>query len=233
MAILSKDKIWINDVSSDTVQLYVDTPPLPPKAEKITQDVTIPGRDESLVFTENMYSDIQIDLSTYIFDNDTDMSFIYKWLDGAETLRTTQSDFYYYKIKKVLGVIPNYLGHGKTNIILSFLCSPFKYKVDNTIQSAAKSFTVTNSGGYYCRPVYKITGSGTITLAVNNDSNKITVYDVSGECVIDSERMLVYDSSGNLLRTSGKIPFCVIGENRVEITGNVTKSEITMNERWM
>lgn len=230
---VSRDKIWVNDVSSDTVNLYVDTTPFPNKAEQVTHDITIPGRDEKIIISDDYYEDIQVDISTYTFDNTFDMLKVYKWLEGAKTLRTSESNFfYYYRVKKVLGIIPNYLGHGRHNIIISFVCSPFKYKDTNTIVKTAKTFSVSNTGGYYCRPVYKLTGSGDITLTVNNDANRIKVFGVNGSCTIDAERMLVYDDSGNLLRTQGKIPFAVVGNNDVVITGNVSKSEITLNERW-
>lgn len=231
---VSKDKIWVNDVSSDTVNLYVDTTPFPNKAEEVTHDIIIPGRDEKIIVSDNYYEDIQIDISAYTFDNTFDMLKVYKWLENAKTLRTSESYlFYWYKVKKVLGIIPNYLGHGKHNIIISFVCSPFKYKDTNIITKTSKTFSILNTGGYYCRPIYKLTGSGDITLTVNNDENRIKVFGVQGSCTIDAERMLVYDNSGNLLKTQGKIPFAVVGSNDVVITGNVSKSEITLNERWI
>lgn len=230
---VSRDKIYINNVSSDTVGIYIDTPFLPPKAQRKTQSIVIPGRGEEVIVSDDDYEDVQVDISTYVFSDTFDMNPVYAWMRDARTLRTSKHSGWYYKVKNVLGVIPSYQGHGKSAITLSFVCSPYRYKIANQITKTEKSFTLNNSGNYYCKPVFKIFGTGDIKLTINNDENNIYVFGVNGHCIIDAEKQLVYTESGDILKTGGKTPYMVVGNNSVTITGNATRSEITLNERYL
>lgn len=219
------------DRTSNDIGIWVDTPPLPPMAEQVYRELTIPDREENLTVADESYKDIPLAVKAYIFDNAYDMTTVYSWLRGAKKLRFKDDD-YYYRVKKVLPPTLNYSGHGKTMITLNFVVSPFRYlKVDTTVISTQTTFTVQNIGNVYCRPQYKIFGSGNITLQVDDPSNAITVKDVDGYAIIDAERLLIYKDS-DFLESEGVIPFLDAGTSTVTISGSgYTNIEITRNQR--
>lgn len=219
------------DRTSNDIGIWVDTPPMPPMAEQVYREINIPDREENLTVADESYKDIQLAVKAYIFDNAYDMTTVYSWLRGAKKLRFKDDD-YYYRVKKVLPPTLNYQGHGKTMITLNFVVSPFRYiKVDTTVISTQTTFTVQNTGNVYCRPQYKIFGSGNITLQVDDPSNAITVKDVDGYAIIDAERLLIYKDS-DFLESEGVIPFLDAGTSTVTISGSgYTNIEITRNQR--
>ena len=195
------------------------------------RELTIPDREENLTVADESYKDIQLAVKAYIFDNAYDMTTVYSWLRGAKKLRFKDDD-YYYRIKQVKPPTLNYQGYGKTMITLNFVVSPFRYiKVDTTVISTQTTFTVQNTGNVYCRPQYKIFGSGNITLQVDDPSNAITVKDVDGYAIVDAERLLIYKDS-DFLESEGVIPFLDAGTSTVTISGSgYTNIEITRNQR--
>lgn len=234
MSITSSDYIKINGVSSDTVGLYIDTPPMPPMQVPVFQQVTIPGRAEQLTFKEASMEDIQIDISAYLF-SDTDSAVpneIYAYLCNAETLVTSKSSDFYYKVRRVLNVSPTYKGHGKQYLQLSFICSPFRYSATNTtITNSNSEFWIVNNGSYYCQPTYRLNGNGTLTLEVNDDtSNKLVIENVQGYVIVDAEKLIVH-KDGTFKKSKGQIPFFAVGNNKIK--HNATSIEITKNERWV
>lgn len=227
------DYILINDVSSNTVNVWIDTPPMPPKAVKKTQSISIPGR-EDVITTNGEYEDIELPIIAYVFEKDYNPSALYEWMENAQTLKTSLSSDYYYKVKKVNGVTPSYSGHGKYRLDLSFICDPYRYSTANSKkESTAKSFTINNAGKAYSKPVYIVHGSGEITLKAIDDANKITVYNVTDKVTIDCERLIAYDSNNNPLITAGLFPFLNAGNNSITVTGNVSKTEYIVNARWL
>lgn len=219
------------DRTSNDIGIWVDTPPMPPMAEQVYRELTIPDREENLTVADESYKDIQLAVKAYIFDNAYDMTTVYSWLRGAKKLRFKDDD-YYYRIKQVKPPTLNYQGYGKTMITLNFVVSPFRYiKVDTTVISTQTTFTVQNTGNVYCRPQYKIFGSGNITLQVDDPSNAITVKDVDGYAIVDAERLLIYKDS-DFLESEGVIPFLDAGTSTVTISGSgYTNIEITRNQR--
>ena len=229
---------WIidEDRTSNDIGIWVDTPPMPPMAEQVYRELTIPDREENLTVADESYKDIPLAVKAYIFDNAYDMTTVYSWLRGAKKLRFKDDD-YYYRVKKVLPPTLNYSGHGKTMITLNFVVSPFRYfVVDTTVVSTTSTTTVQNLGNVYCRPQYKIFGSGTLSLKVDDDNNKIKITGVDGYVIVDAERMLIYKDSSTFLSGEGVIPFLDVGSSSVIVTpqsssDTFTKIEITRNQR--
>lgn len=158
--LMSKDKMYINGVSSDTVGIFVDTPPMPPMAEEIVEEINIIGRAESNYYHTGTYKDITITVNCYIFDYGDHPDLIYKYLRGAKTLSFSSADDYYYKVKRVAGLTPSYNGKGKNTLSVQFICSPFKYAVNQQTvtfqrgEDEVKTVQVFNAGGIYSEPVF-------------------------------------------------------------------------------
>ena len=230
-----------NEITSNDIGIWVDTPPIPPMAEKSYREINIPGREETLGITEETYKDVNLPVKAYIFRKDYDITNVYAWLKDAKTLRFNESD-YYYRVKRVLPPTLNYQGEGKTMVTLNFVVSPFRYLVDDpVVEETALSFTIQNNGNIYSRPVYKIYGHDYVKLTIDGDSIEVT--GIQDYVIIDAERLMIYhgDVSQNpvmpedILSSIGSIPLLPVGENTVTIESNVsstfTKIEIMRNQR--
>ena len=82
---------------------------------------------------------------------------------------------------------------------------------------------------------YKIFGSGTLFLKVDDNANGVTISNVDGYCIVDAERMLIYKDS-TFLTSQGVIPFLDVGSSEVTVVpqssgDTFTKIEITRNQR--
>lgn len=200
----SPDYLIINESqTSNDIGIWVDTPPMPPMAERAFREIAIPDREETLIIADDSYKDMQLAVKAFIFNTSYDMTNVYSWIRGAKKLRFKNSD-YYYRVKKVMPPTLNYSGHGKTMITLNFVVSPFRYfKTDPIITSTEQTLTVLNSGNTYCRPIYKITGSGMMTLTVNDgdyythEDATIHLPNVEDYVIIDAERTLAYKGSSS------------------------------------
>lgn len=233
-AITGRDYIIINDVSSETVGLYVDTPPMPPLQAKNFQTITIPNRPEVLTMHDVTREDIQIDINAYLFDDEqsADPSTLYSFLDNATTLSTSKNADFEYKVRRLLSIIPAYQGHGKQLLTISFICSPYRYSTDNEATEITQlPSVVRNSGGIFCQPIYKLYGDGELTLTVNEDEeNQLIISDVDDYVIADAEKLLCH-KDGTIVRCAGKIPFLNVGDNYIQT--NATKIEVMKNERWL
>lgn len=232
----SRDFLVVNgQYSSNDYGLYVDTPPMLAMAAQKTSVLNIPGREESLYQTLDAYEDVTLNVKAYSFSNDYDISQVYLWLRTAKRISFGSNPKYWFKVKKVNAITPNYSGHGKNMYTLSFVISPFRYLADDeAISSRNATFTVENTGNVFCRPVYTIYAQGDISISTvdpeGNELEKLEIFSVNGECMIDSERLVVYKDK-ELLRTSGKIPLLQVGVNRFRTTGNIESVTLRRYQR--
>lgn len=232
----SPDYITINGVSSNTLDLWCDTPPVPPLArQKYTSwDLAI---DENGISPDDVYENLSYTVKLYRFKqpNDLDNAQIYAFLKNGRTLEISRLSGYYFKIKSLSVQVSGDYDNNKIIYAVTFTLSPFKYLIDNEEITAEKGGTIQNTGTRFSRPVYKITGTGSINLIVNGETLTINndLATVDGIFYVDCERMLVYNSANqNLMpKTSGKLPFLAVGTNSITWTGNVTSVKVTKNER--
>lgn len=98
------------------------------------------------------------------------------------------------------------------------------------LREVTKAATIYNTEGFTATPYIKITGSGGITLYINNRAH--TFKDVNEYIEIDGEIMNAY--KGDLLQNSKMVtelfPKLTAGANNISWAGNVTKVEII--PRW-
>lgn len=228
----SPDYIKINGVSSHTINVWVDTPPVPPMArQKYT--VWTSKNDIQGTTADNVYEDITYAVTMYVFkDENYNNTEIYSFFSAAETLEISRVPEFYYKIKQVaVDASEDYDGN-RIRYTVTFKLSPFRYSIENPAITLAKNDIVTNKGTRYSKPLYRIEGSGDISLIVNGES--LQIKDVSEVVNIDCERLVIYDDAGNnfLPKSNGKLPFLASGENLITWFGNVTQCTVKMNERW-
>lgn len=228
-----RDYIIINGVSSDTVGLYVDTPPMPSYQAPVTEAIVIPGRSETITVDQSTREDREVSISGYLFDDTAfEPDDLYSYLSTAKTLITSKSGKYFYKVNHLQSIIPTYQGNGKQFLQIVFQCSPYRYSVSNDVTVYERDeFWVNNTGSYYCQPIYKIYGNGTIDFKVNGDeANKLIIPRVDGYVTVDAEKILCHKENV-IVKSKGQIPFLQTGQNLIQT--NASKVEIILNERWL
>ena len=244
VAQLSRDKMFVNGIASDTVGLYVDTPPMPPMASEkvITSDIA--GLSGNQYTHTGVYEDIVVTVKCFVFDYGYHPKLIYGFLKDAKTLYFSEAAEWYYRVKRVVGVTPQYQIDGKNVINIQFVCDPFRYRRQNIpIPFASSPATIRNFGNVYCEPQYKLTldaESEAIGATFTVNGTALQLLDLSGEVFVDLERKKIYKKSDNVLtvvqnQTSGKFWNMVLesGENTMSWTEKITSVEVTPNERCL
>lgn len=226
------DKFWVDGQCSDFWDLYCDTIIFPQSPEQITKDIRIPGREETLIEKEDSYVDIPITITAYVFDNHYNVNQLYSILRKAEILKTTYDGSIYYRVKKVMPIIPDYIGKGKTKLVITFMCSPFRYMNESSI-TLTEGGEITNPTNYWSRPIFRIRGSGTIQLRVNDTTDPLMISNVENLVIIDSDRALAYDNEKKIYFTRGNFPLLPVGKSTVYWDGNVTEVKVLPNWRWL
>lgn len=243
--LVSPDKMIINGVSSDTVGIFVDTPPMPPMPEEEIVESNPLGRSESVIYRTGKYRNIEITVKCYVFDYGYLPDEIYKYLLGAKTLAFSSDERYYYVVKRVAAITPSYQRNGKNLLGVKFICSPFKYKSLNPEhvyeipdgQTSRMIFPL-NSGSVYCEPIIWISAAETTHISVNRVEATITGAPYN-DIYIDLQKMEVYTiTSGQTIAMQSKISgrwwdfIFPPGYQRITWDGAQTM-KITMNERWV
>lgn len=228
----SKDYIYINGVSSDTVELYIDTPPVPPMALRRGTNYNVGGEADAFSL-ENGYDDITVKIKAFVFyAEDFDNSELNSYLNNVKTLQTSRNTKFYYKVKRVTSVSASVSADGKKiKYDISFLCYPFKYYVENPEIPLTHGIIIENKGKLFSRPVFRFNVSGTLKLDVNGTA--ITVFNMRNDAdvVVDCERMIAY-SGNEMLKTSGYFPMLAVGQNKITWAAReVSSASVIVNAR--
>lgn len=238
--ITSADYFYVNNVSSASVGLYVDTPPVPPMAkQRVTTWST--GVDADGHSPDDVYENIKITVSAYSFFPETfDFSAVYAFLADARTLMFSRFPNRLLKVVQVDAVQPQPKWDGKRiTLKISFTCEPFKYHAINP-ETPTPQHSIDNPGTRYSRPIYKLTLAkcdNGYTLSVNGQ-----VCTISGGAPspfwIDTTRMIAYDENGvnQTQLTNGIYPFLSPGTNLLScysFTNNVmTVHPVSVIGNW-
>lgn len=231
MALISSDYFTVNGISSETVGLWVDTPPAPPMA---SQRVTVWGgmQDFDLSAPDDVWDDITLTVQAYTFFNDDfDLSAVYAFLADARTLGLSRFPGKHLRVRSVKQIAPKVQYDGaRISVPITFVCKPFKYLDDNP-ETAVTGNTVTNRGTRFCRPVWHVQGASGTVLTVNGEAFTVTGAAWS-EYYIDSERLMAYAPNGDsiLMQTAGNFPFLRPGTNSVSLSAGTLA--VRLNERW-
>lgn len=232
--IVSNDYFSIDGIISHSVGLYVDTPPMPPMASREYTEYRDNTGNENHIFAEDYFKPVTISITAYIFDGGFEPERIYQYLHSGTKLKVSKTSKYYYKIKKVLGMYPDYSGLGKNKLQIQFECSPFRYNTDNEETELENGGFIVNHGSVVSRPVWKVYNiQDPVYLTVNGITVKLD-FDAGQTVTIDTERMIAY--SGNTIvldKTSGQLPLLSSGDNLISWTGSCDRVTITKNERWL
>ena len=224
--------ITYSGVSSDTLGIMVNQIIVPPSSVEEYEMIKIPGRPEPLRSNLKTRPPIQIEVEATIVEDNV-LRQIYSTFQGTgKLIRSTEPDKYYNASAQV--ITPENIARYMHKITLGFECMPFAYAVSNDpveLEISGSATTIDVGGGYYCQPIYQITGSGDITLSVNGAS-LLTLYNVGGYVTVDTALMMCHQNGAHV-KNSGKLPFLSPGTNMLSWSSNVTKMEVIKNERWL
>ena len=231
--IRSREHFYVDGIKSTELGLNVDF--LQPPAMAVQQYTSWDtGKDMGFSTPDDFFENIQYDIEARVLRRPDAFGSvdIYAAFAKAQTLSLSVVQGYYYKISRVLGIVPSADPVYKKNEIvytISLELAPFKYHIDNT-PVVLSDASINNPGTRYSRPKYVISdrasGSTQLRLQVNGrnfDLENLT--DIMGSITIDAEKMLVYDTNGNSLiaNSTGQIPFLASGFNAVSVsTGTLT-----------
>lgn len=219
-----------NGTDFEEVGLLVTKCSPPPCSQEEYDEITIPGRFDTLRVEKKTRKRIQIIAECTVIEPDK-LRDIYALFQGKGTfIHRDEQDKFYYAVPQI--ITPKNVILYMNTMTLTFDCSPYAYSADNdAVEITQFPAVVTNTGGIFCQPVYKLYGTGEITLTVNEDTdNTLTIPDVDGYVVADAEKLICHKDNV-FKRCSGIVPFLAVGDNSIET--NATKIEIAKNERWL
>lgn len=239
------DWIKINGVSSESLGIWVDTPPMPMLGKR-RRSTFQTGADEDITEVLESYENSTLTVNFYVFKDANysgtegtvyyDNTAIYSYFADAQTLETSRHEGFFYKVRDISSIKPaTSYNAKKVKYSVTFTVSPFRYKVDNAAESVSGSTaTITNSGTIYSKPQIHFTGTGTVKISCNGDEFTVSSIPANSEVIVDSNRRItVIDGSIRFGSTSGKYPMLAVGNNAIELTGTVSNFEIYKNERWL
>ena len=234
--------ITINGVNSSTITglLITDLPPISKPLQRTLVDV-IDGRDGDII-TPLGYSayDKPVKFAlTYNYNIDDVIKFFDS--NGVVTFSNEPNKYYRFGIYEQIDF--ERLIRFKTAEVI-FHVQPFKLAVDEEelavdVNINPINIKVYNAGNVYSRPIFSITGKGTVNFNLNGSQLLIVSLDADNyeKIIIDSEAMNAYSVDNLLLnrRVTGdydNIKF-VSGSNTITLTGDVSRFTIKNYSRWI
>lgn len=203
--------------------LYVTKRPNIPVSIEKFESIAIPGRDGNIYISEETREDIEIEIE-FNFMNAPECWFdtfrkAKNWLlkSGRHILVLGDNVDFFYIVKKVSIDTVERVCYEIGKFSATFVCVGYEYVKRGRDEYHAGE--VMYNPYYVSHPIYKITGEGVCTLAVNGNRMKANV----GQTItIDTELMEAYREDGVLQNTevSGDFEGLYLkqGENMIEIS---------------
>lgn len=234
--------IIINNISSKTVNgLLIQSLPPISKPKIRTSKEEIDGRDGDII-TPLGYGAYDKTISIGLKgDYNVDDVISYFNTSGIVTFSNEIDRYYNFSIYDAIDY-ERLIRFRTANVKMHV--QPFKYdaneveKTYNYSDVSTATITARNNGNIYSKPTLTITGSGTVTVYINDVQYFIITLDDNGETIIlNAEQMNAYDTEGNYLNRQ------VIGDyddlrlntglNTITINGDITSVSINKVSRWI
>lgn len=228
-----------------TYGLYVDTAMSYNKPAKNVETISIPGRNGDLVIDYDTFKNVVITYPCFMkgnFDEDFwRLMSALAGMKGYQQIICSNDPNRYREGVPIIQQNPKVKRLNKDGYFdLLFNCKPQRYEYPQTWEEITGSQIYSGSPLTF-RPIFKVTGSGTITVAVTHQGEQnpyktytITVTSNTGVLYIDCESMECYKDSrtfaNNLVTLSpNEYPVFEQGSRQIVSTSGFTKVEI--NER--
>ena len=217
------------------------------RAEERISHVTIPGRSGDLTETEgeNIYNPYIQTVSISVRGGFR-VRDVYKWLRGDGYVTFSGEPDRRQKARVIGAITLNKISRNLDNWAgeVQFYCQPLKEIIhpEAAITVTSSGAAIRNNGDVICRPMYKITASGSsISLTATGNGtpgdNTIAVTGLaSGDIIwIDSDTMEVWNEDKTELLTvnsEGNFPVLAPGKNTITGTG-WSRIDIEKRERYL
>ena len=228
--------VVINGVTSKTINgLLISNLPAISKPMIRTNTETIDGRDGDITTTLGYSAyDKTFDIGLHGEYNVDD---VIKYFDSCgEVIFSNEPDKYYrFAIYNQID-FSKLLRFKKASVTMHV--QPFKYDANEAEKTfATGTFSVRNIGNIYSKPVLTITGTGAVTVTLNNTQILTLALGTGKTIIIDAEQMNAYDTSGNYLNRSVTGNYddlrLNVGINNIVIGGTITQAKINRISRWI
>ena len=228
-------------ISSEDLGLIITKPIVRPNWAKATTEVERPGASSNLIIEGNNYSSSELVVSAVISDTSPEkVHDIYSALQGYGILTLSSAPQEYMNaICKPL--VPEAVALSMAELHIAFTVMPFAYAVNPTTTAITTTEqTILNAGTVYSEPLFTLSGSGTVSIFVNDAEFKINLTNelADTEIYIDCEAQVAYYiSNGEKIAitelTQGDFPLLHTGSNYVSCSGGIVSMTLNVKERWL
>ena len=221
--------------SMDLGLILSEYPNIPTIAENI-ETTEILGKEEPLIEKLGTFKNKTISCTFKLLDTEDyhkSVMEINRWLFDVEDnkLYLNMQDRYY-KVRNVeVGEITRQLElYGEFTV--NFVCSPFLFSDNATIETSSKSIDICNFGDFDVCPIIEIYGNGNIE--VSSGGATMQIKNISDYVKIDGELKEVTNRNGTPKEwdTIGSFPVLKKGVNTIAFSGEVTKAIINYKTKY-
>lgn len=229
------NNLILNDINSNTITgLLIQSLSPISKPQKRTQIETIDGRDGDII-TLLGYSAYDKDVTIGLHGS-FDVNQVISYFDSEGTvIFSNEPDKYYNYIITDAIDFEKLLRYRTAKV--TFHVQPFKYEVDELgVILTSSGETVTNKGNIYSKPIFTISGEGTINLLLNGAQVFTIELGDEGYITIDSDKLEAYKDGvlKNRLVTGNYDNLKLnVGVNTIGWTGTVSQIGVERYSRWI
>ena len=218
-----------NGVSFNDMGIIIEETPIIPKPKKSFTKYVIPGKSGYTSIDNKTYDELAFTLKCHFREDLGNRDDIVAWLDGYGTLQVSAD-------REYKGYISNTIPFEKVfrfrKFPIQFMLQPIGQAVEPTIISSTTSTTFTSDTYTDSFPIIRITGSGTIS--VNLNGTPFTIYNASGEYILDCGAKVITNNGSNASNSmSGDFPKVIKGNNALSVTGTVTALTIEYKKSYL
>lgn len=221
--------LWKN-IDFKTKGIIVEETPKISKGQKNIDVYTIPGRNGFLSIDNGTYQSFVVSVSCH-FNETADFDDIKEFLDGYGTLSFDGE-------REYTGIIQNSISFEKIlmfkKFVVQFLVNPIAEDINSTTYNVSSAEEVLNIVGATATitPILEITGSGDITITINNKS--FNLLDIDGTYILDSKSKII---TKNGINAANKMlydfPTLKGGENNISYIGNISSFKIIYKKAYL
>lgn len=219
--------ISFNNILGSSFGIYMKTRPSIPAAKEKVDRIEVPGRDGELLVRKGVYESTEITCEfNYIGPENL---WARKWREAKRWLSVGNAELKFSDDPEVFYIISCAEVHEITkrgNRIGDFKATFITKDGLSYLMHGKREYDISEylfNHGITSNPLYRITGNGLCTLMVNGRS---VTANVSGDIIIDTEKMISYRSDGKSQNTalSGDYEDIYLqeGENIVSVTDGFT-----------
>lgn len=228
--------LYFNNNSNLDMNLYITDYPTIELNNEVYEEHQIEGKNGSEYTDLGYYKDRKLPFSFDLKGNDLDerMDKAKYWLRNINDNRLIFNNTKCYLVKKIILNSFKQINAHLAELEVEFIVDPFLYDYEEiTITYTTKNFSIYNNGTQEADTIIKIYGTGNIQISNNGETMQID--DVSDYVLLDSKCKECVSSTGESKdwNTIGNYIKLDPGDNTFELTGSITKIEITYRNTYL